>query len=52
MTISQEEFQRLMNAFLTKKPIARLLNGLREGDLIFKKGKTRTTRWFPSNGGS
>jgi len=46
-----EEFQQVLPS-LSRFQITRLLNGLREGGLILKKGKTRTTRWFPFNGGS
>jgi len=46
-----EEFQQVLPS-LSRFQIARLLNEMRKGGLILKKGKTRTTRWFPSNGGS
>jgi len=46
-----EEFQKVLPS-LSRFQIARLLNEMRKGGLIIKKGKTRTTRWFPSNGGS
>ena len=46
-----EEFQQVLPA-LSRFQIVRLLNEMREAGLILKKGKTRTTRWFPVNGGS
>lgn len=46
-----EEFQQVSPS-LSRFQIVRLLNEMREAGLILKKGKTRTTRWFPSNGGS
>lgn len=46
-----EEFQQVLPA-LSRFQIVRLLNEMREAGLILKKGKTRTTRWFPANVGS
>ena len=46
-----EEFQQVLPT-LSRFQIVRLLNEMREAGLILKKGKTRTTRWFPVNGGS
>jgi len=46
-----EEFQQVLPS-LSRFQIVRLLNEMREAGLILKKGKTRTTRWLPSNGGS
>ena len=46
-----EEFQQVLPT-LSRFQIVRLLNEMREAGLILKKGKTRTTRWFPANGGS
>jgi ATP-dependent DNA helicase RecG len=46
-----EEFQQVLPS-LSRFQIVRLLNEMREAGLILKKGKTRTTRWFPSDGES
>jgi len=46
-----EELQQVLPS-LSRFQIIRLLNEMREAGLIIKKGKTRTTRWLPSNGGS
>ncbi len=46
-----EEFHQVLPS-LSRFQIVRLLNEMRETGLILKKGKTRTTRWFSSNGGS
>lgn len=46
-----EEFQQVLPA-LSRFQIVRLLNEMREAGLMLKKGKTRTTRWFPANVGS
>jgi ATP-dependent DNA helicase RecG len=46
-----EEFQQVLPS-LSRFQITRLLNEMRKGGLILKKGKTRTTRWVLSNDGS
>jgi ATP-dependent DNA helicase RecG len=46
-----EELQQVLPA-LSRFQIVRLLGEMRETGLVFKKGTTRTSRWFPRDGTS